>query len=411
MSDSPINPKGIVYTRRWISDFMLDLAGYTPDQDLLAETIVEPCCGDGAFIVPMVERLVESAKRHGKQIISAARCIRAYDIDPQAANQSREAAMRVLVSTGLADDKATCLVNQWIRTGDFLLQDQDNLSVRWIVGNPPYVRAREIDPEIGKHYRMKWRTMGRRADLYIGFFEAALSILKSDGRVVYICADRWMKSAYGRQLRNLVSENNGLRLIIDLNEIDPFLDAVSTYPAITVIDRMPTDHTIVIHVDKSFNKDDTENLAIEFGSGDISGDSHRHNYQVQSQKLTPTIEGWPVAPDAKLKLITYLEATFPTLGEVDVRVRSGVATGADSIFIVSDSDLVEGSRLTKLVGPSDLADGSIQWQGRYLVNPWDGQDLVTLDRFPRLDHYFNKHRERLERRHVARMYPPDMPTE
>ena len=56
---------GEVFTRRWVVDLILDLVGYTPDRDLASMVLVEPSCGSGAFLGPVVERLIESARAHG----------------------------------------------------------------------------------------------------------------------------------------------------------------------------------------------------------------------------------------------------------------------------------------------------------------------------------------------------------
>ena len=52
---------GEVFTRRWVVDAILDLVGYTPDCDLSQLRLVEPSVGSGAFFIPVVERLLESA--------------------------------------------------------------------------------------------------------------------------------------------------------------------------------------------------------------------------------------------------------------------------------------------------------------------------------------------------------------
>ncbi|MCZ7537927.1 MAG: hypothetical protein M5T61_19665 [Acidimicrobiia bacterium] len=64
---------GEVFTRRWVVDLILDLVGYTPEKDLGAQTLIEPSCGIGAFLVPIVQRLVESSEAHGA---TSARCPR-----------------------------------------------------------------------------------------------------------------------------------------------------------------------------------------------------------------------------------------------------------------------------------------------------------------------------------------------
>ena len=45
---------GVVYTKPWVVDLILDLAGYVADKDLAAARAVEPAAGAGAFVMPMV---------------------------------------------------------------------------------------------------------------------------------------------------------------------------------------------------------------------------------------------------------------------------------------------------------------------------------------------------------------------
>ena len=53
----PRGEHGEVFTRRWVVEMILDAAGYRADADLGGMTIVEPACGRGAFLLPIVERL------------------------------------------------------------------------------------------------------------------------------------------------------------------------------------------------------------------------------------------------------------------------------------------------------------------------------------------------------------------
>jgi adenine-specific DNA-methyltransferase len=59
-------PGGVVYTQPWVVDLILDLAGYRADQDLAARYVVEPSAGKGAFLVPMIRRLLASLAAHGR---------------------------------------------------------------------------------------------------------------------------------------------------------------------------------------------------------------------------------------------------------------------------------------------------------------------------------------------------------
>ena len=77
--------------------------------------------------------------------------------------------------------------------------------------------------------------------------------------------------------------------------------------------------------------------------------------------------------------------------KANAKVGIGVATGNDSVFITKDAHLVEPSRLLKLALVRDICEGTMKWSGHYLVDPWNSDGLIDLDKYPRLQAYFEKH--------------------
>jgi type I restriction-modification system DNA methylase subunit len=55
--------RGAVFTRREVVEFVLDLAGYTADKPLHRARILEPSMGHGDFLLPVIDRLLESYYR------------------------------------------------------------------------------------------------------------------------------------------------------------------------------------------------------------------------------------------------------------------------------------------------------------------------------------------------------------
>ena len=78
---------GEVFTRKWVVELILDLAGYTVERDLAELIAVEPACGTGAFLGPLVERLSASCRQHGRSISDARNALRAYDLLPETSNR------------------------------------------------------------------------------------------------------------------------------------------------------------------------------------------------------------------------------------------------------------------------------------------------------------------------------------
>jgi len=87
-TDSAAREAGVVYTRSWMVELVLDLAGYLPERRLGEMVAMEPSAGDGAFLSAMVRRLVKSCERHGIPLATAGRAIQAFEIDPVAAERA-----------------------------------------------------------------------------------------------------------------------------------------------------------------------------------------------------------------------------------------------------------------------------------------------------------------------------------
>ena len=49
---------GVVYTPPDIVDMVLDVAGYTVGSGIVGKTVLEPSCGDGAFLRAITDRLL-----------------------------------------------------------------------------------------------------------------------------------------------------------------------------------------------------------------------------------------------------------------------------------------------------------------------------------------------------------------
>src|SRR6266516_7974950 len=82
--------KGVVYTKPWVVDLILDLVGYRAEADLATLVAVEPAAGEGAFLVRMVRRLLASLQLHGRSLGDAKRALLAYELDGKASAWARE---------------------------------------------------------------------------------------------------------------------------------------------------------------------------------------------------------------------------------------------------------------------------------------------------------------------------------
>jgi hypothetical protein len=391
----------VVYTKRWVVELLLDLAGYRAERDLADALAIEPAAGDGAFLGPIVERLMDSRERFGRPFADCQDSLIAYELDHESARRTRALVASILADRGVERPFAEQLAAGWVRTGDYLFEGT-NIEADFIIGNPPYVRLEDIPEETATLYREAYPTMRGRADLYVAFFEAALRQLKERGVCAFICADRWMRNQYGAGLRELVNSAFGVDVIVEMHNADAFDGEVDAYPAITVIRRHAQGPTVVATAGPEAERHSSRTL-----SAALHAAGRRETHPLLGGLRTALIDTWfkgsdpwPCHSPDQLALLRRVEEHFLTL-ESNARVGIGVATGNDGVFITKDADLVERSRLLKLALGRDLLNGTMEWSGHYLVDPWNDDGLVDLTKYPRLRAHFEKHKTILEKRHTA----------
>ncbi len=402
--------RGAIYTRAWVVELILDLAGYCASENLVDAVAIEPAAGDGAFLLAMVRRLVASCRHQSRPLLDCRDALIAFELDAPTATATRQAVYNILTEDGFAHDEGTILANTWVRVADALLELPRLSTVDFVIGNPPYIRLEDVDGITMARYRAIYKTMVGRADLYIPFFEAALKRLKPGGVCAYICADRWMRNQYGSELRRFVTTAYGVETVVEMHGADPFETDVSAYPAIIII-RKGTQGPVVV-------------ARATLGVESIGGAALARSISAlrTQQNTLPSIPGlrmarvegwfaeaepWPCVSPERLALLKHLEANFYPLESVGTgtRVTIGIATGADDVFITTDPDVVEPSRLLPLAMAQDTQTGQIQWSGHYLISPWEYKGLIDLNRYPRLCAYYEEHRTRLEGRYVGKRQP------
>lgn len=395
---------GQVFTRRWVVEALLDLAGYTTDRPLESMRLVEPSVGDGAFLGPILQRLLTRALGRGVQLEALADCLRGYDLDQSKVESSRTECVDALLLAGADEDLAHQLATRWIAQADYLLDEAD-----WpadvVIGNPPYIRYDDLDSDVVAQYAQRWSTFAGRGDIYIGFWERALRSLKPGGVVAFICADRWMRNTYGARLRELVGAEFSMRAVWSMHEVDAFESRVSAYPAITVIAREQQGAVAMLDTTAAFGERSARAAAAwtvgkrKSGAGD-GWTGYRLANWYRGRGL------WPAGDPTRLALLDEL-AYLPTIEQTGVTVGIGIASGADRDYIVPAATApVEPERLLPLATAGSLrSSGKVEWSGECLVNPWevDGK-LVDLAAYPRLRAYYESS-PRIARRHVAAKNP------
>ena len=364
--------QGDVFTHPTVVKYMLDLVGYNPAVDLSAISIMEPSCGDGEFIVEIVQRLQLSSERYGFDLNKAYHnCVHASDIDARKIEKCL---------TRLRTQFPTILFpEENIKKEDYLLNDQPMVDI--VIGNPPYIRYEQIPEDKLPIYKKQFNTFYYRADMYVLFYEKSLRQLNPQGRHCFICSNRWMRNKYGRILRRMVAQSFRIERIINMESADAFQEEVLAYPAVTLLSR----------------SERTESYLFS----DITSVSQLENITTE-ERPCPTDEDWSCmfAKDSTI-------SNFPLIEEQGFKIGIGVATGADSIFISCHlKGKIEDSLLLPAIHGQDLRSNQMNWNGRQLFNPYDPDGkLINLDNYPLCKAYLESHREALTKRAKAKQNP------
>lgn len=397
-ADPAYRTTGAVFTRPEVVSYMMRevmrAGGFRKWSDL---KVLEPSCGDGAFVLPIVDALV--AERPAWDDKSLDRFLLAFDISERSIANVKALSASKLRDAGCPVGIVERLVEQWFRREDFLLHDfSEEFDV--VIGNPPYIRFDNLGREQQQAYKERYTTFSERCDIYVPFFERALSLLSSRGVFSFICSNRFVRCSYGKRLRRMISGNFHVALYLNMEHTQPFETDVSAYPAIYVIDRR---------------------IGRETYSGEVAslgrGSLRRYRTGLPKTSLSRFErwyggdDAWVSTDSAERDRLESISRTFPTIEQSGggTKVGIGVASGADDIYVDPPVNAdIECSCLLPLVASEDIRDGRIEWKRRYMLNPYDQRDdrrMLDLSMFPKASAYLNRHADRLKSRYCARMHP------
>lgn len=391
----PTEPNAEVFTPASVVAYMLDAVEANLGRRLsLRDRVLEPGAGDGAFVMPLLDRIAGSVRSGDWSSPLLDRALLAFETNPVHADSLRRAVAKRLRDSGCPDSRIGDLVAKWIREEDFLRAGIDE-PFDAVVGNPPYVRYDAIGKADVAEYERRYSTFRGRCDLCVPFMERSLSLLSENGVFCFICSNRFSKSDYGRRLRARIAADFHVALYLNLEHADVFGKNVAAYPAVLMIDRKRGKPTFAATISSL--------SATPLASCRFRRSSNLEGFPEWYRGDDP----WTTTDASVFQLARRIETGLPKLVDSapGTRFGIGVATGNDAVFVRSGPEPgVEADCLLPLVTGDDVRAG-VLWGGCYLVNPFrpDASDTIRdLAERPGLRRYMENHRQELSARFVAR---------
>lgn len=197
---SIVNKKCQVPTPIEIVRLMLDQIGY--DTDLFGKKVLENSCGEGHFLVEIVDRYIQDAVSNGlsaDQIrFGLQRDITGFELDKRLRRICIQNLNEKASEYNIVD------INWNIKGKDALKKSKRN-HYQYVIGNPPYLAYTEISTKDRLYLRQNFRTCQKgKPDYYYAFIESSIKSLANNGKMIYLIPGNFMKNIHSENLRKLI---------------------------------------------------------------------------------------------------------------------------------------------------------------------------------------------------------------
>lgn len=385
--------------------------------------IVDPACGSGVFLVMAFDFLKAELSRVNEKVAELEGKAGYIDdlLDPDSEilsnnlfgvdvnAESVEITKLSLWIKTARRGKVLDSLSGSIRVGDSLIEDSNfaylDHAFTWetafpgvfaeggfdvVLGNPPYVRM-EFLKALKPYLETRYEVVAGRADLYFYFFERGLRLLKSGGRLGFICNSTFLNTKAATALRLFLLQSAQIENIVNFGDIQVF-DGVATLPMIVTMQR-----------DGSARKGD-----LEFWDVDkLTAENFFVQYHSEKSKFPQselTDGPWKFEDDQLRALREKIRAGRKTLKEVYGSPLYGIKTGLNAAFVIDtatkDRLCAQDRRSAELLKPflegKDLKRWRAEPRGLWLI--YIPKNRIDIEDYPAIRDWLLPFRERLEKR-------------
>lgn len=227
---------GAIYTPDYIRErIVVEVTdGMLPDE-IATKRFADIACGCGGFFLTIAQLIHNECGKSFTDIYRE----NIFGIDIQGYSIERTQLLLSLLA----------LMNNEDANFDFHLNQANTLSFDFgkiapmdiIVGNPPYVCARNMSAET-RELINNWRVcLSGNTDLYIPFFQIAIELLRDGGRLGYITMNSFLTSLNGRALREYFQKRSYQIHIVDFRG-EQIFQGRNTYTCLFFLEKNIADN-------------------------------------------------------------------------------------------------------------------------------------------------------------------------
>jgi len=433
--------KGIYYTPTPIVDYLtyqiMERAFEKKNIERISKTkVLDPSCGCGSFLIAsyryLLEKLGEHCKKHPESCFVEEALnflqlmIYGTDIDENAIRWTKRLLFFTTWQASLIHE--TCQhshaglsmpdLSNNILCHDFLRIEQNTFSIgskhfNIIIGGPPFVRIQELynqHPEKIEDYKQKFKIASGQFDLYMLFIEKAIALMGYNSLLGMSVSNSFMYSLNGKKLRELISSKCCVEEIVEFGDNKVYPNASVRIALITLRKTHLRKQTRYIFVrGRDGLRRRLKNMKRYEDTVSVrKADTHSNNHGV-----------WIFDSALDLTLIRKIEHMGIQIKHLPIEIHSGVATGADNVFMLRNSEdytsetVIAKSRYTNHILEFERAILRPILRGRHLegytepdpqtlcICPYDQNGMILPEpvlrkEYPRTYRYLQSCREVLE---------------
>jgi adenine-specific DNA-methyltransferase len=400
-----IKNSGATFTPKMLADFLANkIISYTGGG---RQKVLDPACGEGELLLAMAQKLSGSGMNFD---------ITGYDSHAGYLHQAKE---RMLLGGFRIP---TLIKDNFLRVVDLtdkqmamdfvpILRSAVNNSFDIVIANPPYVRTQLLGSEQAQVFAKKFNLKGR-VDLYYPFLIAMTESLKEGGILGVITSNRYLSTKSGESIRKYLSANYDILEVIDLGDTKLFDAAI--LPAIFIGRKSKskkTSSTTFIKIYEELNgyagnltPVDTIYDALSInGAGYFTTGTKRYKKTVGTLALS----SWEMLSGVESSWVSAIDAASKNKVRDFFKVRVGIKTTADSVFIGDNWDTLkekpEKVLLKDLLSQENIERWSItekvKLQVLYPHYADNGiKHTIDISKYPKAKKYFQGHEEKLRSR-------------
>lgn len=379
---------GQVYTPAWIIKEILDRLNYQHDQ-ILKKYILEPACGDGAFLTEIVARYIQSAQQAGFSQTEIINDLETYiygvEIDETAYLACLENLNQLAQKTLNIE---TPIKWQIFRQDTLQIYSKYLTFFDYIVGNPPYIRVHNLDVPTREFIKRHFHFTKGTTDIYLAFFEMAFLMIKPEGQLGFITPNSFLYNSSYKAFRQYLQKEKIISEIIDFQSHKVF-ESFSTYTAITLFNFSKENQEIIYH--------EFDGSLIQFINKITLSDLDDNKWVLSSPKEKQLLNS-VLSKDENLEKYFNIQYGFATLRD---RIFIGELIELDENYGLFNQHKIEKSILSRIVKGSKYRGKKeeIEWvifpykqqNGRYV--PYTEEELKA--KFPCAYQYLLAHKSEL----------------